>query len=633
MSVLSEEKVLRLNAPGFGISSTLPLGEAKPLAMYDVIVVNPISVLHLFDNKSDHLKQIEMLQSDGMTSFRAGDDSVIESIVAELDIRAQELHQFLKKGGLLVYFLVPPFVVQGPNQSMDNYSWLGDWAPDKPTGSSVRNMSATIRGKAVETSADAEKSVWLPYLKQAGLEWSTIIRLENLTDAYVPLATAGPNKCIAGFKSSGPKSGQVVFLPAPFNANFDAALKECLNRWYAVHCDDAPVSSGLQDLSKGLSSLLSDEPALTPPALPGNNPASVPPVPPLPGIAGAGAPAVPPVPPVLPSVPETTSSGGDAQWTTVSPAPIPAASPTPATAPVAPAPVAAVPEPVAAPTPVSAPAEMPAPAPVGNFEDKSPALPQVEPAGSNGSSPPNMVPASGPPSSNVSSDAGGLIRKMSQELTKPAVPEWCSKFSFEELEGLRNQFFEINEEIRLAQVKAQELQSRIQLMDDLKNSLLSAQGEHLVVACSRVFERLGWQVKLANDQSDELWLVEEDKTQAIVRLIYSTGQPNRSELASLAESVITYWGAHEVEPKGILVASTWADKPPQERPDEDFADSMNEFAKRKNLCLLTTAQLLSVYRDLDINEPNPKTIRDNLLTTSGRVTDFVFNKQGVAAGV
>jgi hypothetical protein len=143
-----------------------------------------------------------------------------------------------------------------------------------------------------------------------------------------------------------------------------------------------------------------------------------------------------------------------------------------------------------------------------------------------------------------------------------------------------------------------------------------------------LFERLGWTVKAAIGSTDELWLVEDEKTQAIVRLNYSTQQPNRAELAALAESVITYWGAHEIEPKGILVASTWADKPPAERPDEDFADSMNEFAKRKNLCLLTTTQLLAIFRDLDVAGTDPKEVRENVLTTSGRVLEYEFQKKG-----
>lgn len=569
MTALSEEKVLRINCPGFGVSSILPLGEAKPLAMYDVIVINPTSVLHLFDNKSDAIKQIEVLQSDGMTSYRADSDSIIESVTTELDLRSQEMTQFLKKGGLLIFFLVPPFTISGPTQVMDNYTWLADWAPDKPSGANQRNMSATIRGKAIETSADAAQSVWIPYLKQQNIEWSTIIRLENLSEGFVSLANAGPNKCIAGFKSTGTKGGQVVFLPAPYDTMYDAKLRECMERWYASHTDESAPTPALADLSRSLSSLLSDDEPVA-----------------------AAEPT-----PVVEAAP-------------VEVAPVEVAS-------VAVAPVAEVPpvpampysEPVFEPVLTSAPDPVAPEAPPSFFDHHN---------GSNGS---GSEEATQP-------EAQDLINKMKQGISRPNVPEWCSKFTFEELEGLRQQLTDLNEEVRLAKLKAQDLENRIDAMEDLKNSLLSSQGEHLIAACTRVFERLGWTVKPALGSAEELWLVDDEKTQAIVRLNYSTQQPNRAELASLAESVITYWGAHEIEPKGILVASTWADRTPPDRPEEDFADSMNEFAKRKNLCLLTTAQLLSVFRDLDVAEADPKDIRENILTTSGRVLEYEFNRKG-----
>jgi hypothetical protein len=570
MTALSEDKVLRVNCPGFGVSSILPLGEAKPLAMYDVIVVNPTSLLHLFDNKSDAIKQIEVLQADGMTSYRAESDSVIEGVTAELDLRTQELHQFLKKGGLLIFFLVPPFTVSGPTQVMDNYSWLGDWCPDKPAGPNQRNMSATIRGKAIETTPDAAASPWVPYLKQQGIEWSTIIRCENLSENFVSLANAGPNKCIAGFRQSGPKGGQVVFLPAPYDPSYDTKLAECIQKWYEINNESASTaasSPALADLSRSLSSLLSDdEPA-------------------------AAAPA--PQPDMMETLPIGLPAMSD--------------------------------EPAPAPTPVyEAPPAYEAPAMYDAPEAAPPQTPEFfeQPHHNNGSS------------MDEAAHSQELINKMKQEISRPsAAPEWCQKFSFEELDGLRDQLEELNEEIRLAKLKAQDLEQRIETMEDLKNSLLSAQGETLTNAVTRVFERLGWTVKPALGAPEELWLVENEKTQAIVRLNYSTQTPNRSELASLAESVITYWGAHEIEPKGILVASTWADRPPMDRPDEDFPDSMGEFAKRKNLCLLTTAQLLSMFRDLDVADADPKELRDNILTTSGRVTDFEFNKKGTSSTV
>lgn len=567
MSSLPEEKVLRINCPGFGTSTTLPLGEAKPLAMYDVIIINASSVLHMFDDKSDVLKQIETLQTDGMTSYRAEDDSLLESITAELDLRTQELMQFLKKGGLLIYFLAPPFTMHGPSITMDNYSWLGDWAPDKPSGPNQRNMSATIRGKAIELTPEAGNSVWQPYLKQTNLEWSTIIRNENLSEGYVSLATAGPNKCIAGFKQSGPKGGMVVFLPAPFEKGFEEKLKDCLDKWYTtLHNEEAastsePAPSGLANLSNSLSSLLTDEEE-----------------------------------PVKAAEP---TKGKKAEKSALDDlmGEIPAA-------------------PAAA--------------------EKTPEFFDFDKSENNNNHEPKVAATE----SNDNPEAKDLIRKMEQEIsTKPVVPEWCAKFSFTELDGLRQQLTDLQEEMRLSQLKAADLQNRIEVTEDLKNSLLSSQGEHLTLACTRVFETLGWNVKPALGSPEELWLLEEDKTQAIVNLVYTTTQPNRSELAALAESVITYWGAHEVEPKGILVASTWADKHPQDRKDEDYPETMNEFAKRKNLCLLTTAQLLSIYRDLTVNETDPKEIREIILTTSGRITGFTFesstmsNSKGKTAAV
>jgi hypothetical protein len=568
MSVLSEDKVLRINCPGFGVSSILPLGEAKPLAMYEVIVVNPTSVLHLFENNSDVIKQIEVLQSDGMTSYRAETDAQLEAVSAEFELRSQELNQFLNKGGLLIFFLAPPFTVSGPNMSIDNYSWLQSWSPDKPSAPNQRNMSASIRGKAIEVSADAQQSVWVSYLKQPGLEWSTIIRNDNLTEGFVPLAAAGPNKCIAGFKSSGPKAGQVVFLPAPYQPDYDVKLKECIERWYALHSDEAAASAGLQSLSKGLSDLLGED------------------------------------------------NDAEEQETA--------------------APVTS--EPVKSETPAALFNETPAalfnetPAPV--FDEAAPVKNEAVKAESNGGNKEAAKPQffDTPETATEAPQPEALIKKMQENLAKADTPQWCTNFSFEELDGLRSQLEEINEGIRKAQSRAQDLEGRIGTIESLKNALLSGEGETLMEAVTKVLETVGWTVKPALGSPEELWLVDGDKTQAIVRLVHSSEQPNRAELANLAESVITYWGAHEIEPKGILVASTWFDKPPSERKEEDFGEAMLEFAKRKNLCLLTTAQLLSVFRDMDLGRLEGKDVRENMLTTNGKVGQYQFNMKGAAAG-
>lgn len=244
-----------------------------------------------------------------------------------------------------------------------------------------------------------------------------------------------------------------------------------------------------------------------------------------------------------------------------------------------------------------------------------------------------------PTTSSTDSEGNGhpqakdLMKKMQKELSKPNVPAWCQAYSFAELDALRQQFEDLQEQVRLAQIKMQDVQERISMMDDLKNSLLSAQGEELVRAVTKVFGHLGWSVKPSPNNSDELWLTDGTQTQAIVRLVWTNAQPNRAELAHLAESLINFWGAHEYEPKGILLASTWADRPPIDRNEEDYSTSMVEFAERKNLSLLTTTQLLSIFRDLVLGGGVPSKVRDVIVKTNGAVPGYELELSEASATV
>ncbi len=47
--MIDKDRVLRLNCPGYGEETHLNLGRAKTLDNYQVIIANPVSLLHLFD--------------------------------------------------------------------------------------------------------------------------------------------------------------------------------------------------------------------------------------------------------------------------------------------------------------------------------------------------------------------------------------------------------------------------------------------------------------------------------------------------------------------------------------------------------------------------------------------------------
>ena len=232
MKVILKEEILRINCPGFGEQSFLTRGQAKSLDTYKAIYVNPLSILHLFDREADTLKGIDTAIQDGLTAYTLPNDDLVNALNDDITERTEELVRFLEKGGLLVYFLCRPFVLQGSSFALDNYVWLLSLAPVKSSDKNVRQMSTVATGRNVEPCPEAAGSEFADYFRQEGLEWNTVIRAEFLTEGYAPLATAGVKKCIAGELYAGDNGGRIVFLPAPYSPDFDRALIQCTNVWY-----------------------------------------------------------------------------------------------------------------------------------------------------------------------------------------------------------------------------------------------------------------------------------------------------------------------------------------------------------------------------------------------------------------
>ncbi len=242
---IQSQAILRLNCPGYGQALGLSRDSAGPLTNYRVIIVNPLSILHLFDIQLDIVKQIDMAIGDGLTSFKLDDDRIINQISTEIEYRSKEMVQFVEQGGLLVFYLCRPFVLMGNSKYVDNYAWLGKMAPDQSGSSTmseqtVRHMSTVAHGRNVDKTPEAENTEFSKYFDQPGLEWNTIIRTEFLSDNYTVLALAGPKKCIAGQLKIGDCGGQVVFLPAPYSPDFDHSLVDCIYQWHKNNMRDDP---------------------------------------------------------------------------------------------------------------------------------------------------------------------------------------------------------------------------------------------------------------------------------------------------------------------------------------------------------------------------------------------------------
>lgn len=719
MKSVQREQILRLNCPGYGEESYLTIGKAKPLDQYSVIVVNPVSILHLFDKDPDAVKDIDNKLDEGLTSYTYKNDQLLQSLENDLKKRIFELVSFLEKGGLLVYFLCRPFLVQGAKTAMDNYYWLESLAPDTPTETNVRHMSAVSHGRIIEPTEHAQASDFADYFKQPGLEWNTIIREDNLTEGYIILCTAGPKKCIAAQLIAGDNDGRIVFLPAPYSPDFDRTLVDCLNLWYDKRQQNYPEpgpakrsaepettpsfpqpdpNKFLAPKSEVTATASADRDASDRPQPKASysrlnsaaNPASesktgLPPVQKFDQRISRQQPATKtgdhdvytesalnqPLSELSRNAPPNTGSAKelltelegisneseesgyvhpvdqkkqeDAPPLTLFEQLSQATDREPGRQQEKAKSSNAAQEPSSYKFGVDKKQEESSGYEYGiDEEEEEPAQPSTQPpkdvviptpkvepirkaAPQQSRGDEGLGPKKDVPNNNHDLDSTGqpkdLIKKMEEISAKTVTPDWCVDFTFPDLEELKRERSSLTDSIRQTQAKIAALESKIALLDGLKNALLAAEGEDLTIACSRVFKRLGWQPKPSEHDKSELML-SLDKPEVIARVSRSTGQAKRSDLVELSQSVITFWGETEVEPKGVMITCTWSNRPPAERTDTDYPEALIDFAEKKNLCLMTTMQLLSMYRDLELGKVAPEEIRRRITETSGRLPGF-----------
>lgn len=285
-------------------------------------------------------------------------------------------------------------------------------------------------------------------------------------------------------------------------------------------------------------------------------------------------------------------------------------------APVAPAPVPAAPTqapPSFTPPVDTAPPANPLPDPAPVKLDNSP-LPDIPPD--------KLVPL--PQVETPASLHKDLMMKM-EELTAPMNLTWTQEFTFPYVDGMKAEHGQMMEQLRQMQLRLSALDGRIRAIDGLKHVLLTGEQDTLLSASQEVLLRLGWTVSPSRTNPNELWLSRGDQIDAIARVVRSPATANRSEIAQLAESVIAFWDEYEIEPKGILIAQTWFSKSPAERTEPDFTPALQEFAGKKNLCLMSAIQLLAMYKDIEMQALPVEEIRKRMLDTNGRLIGFTLD--------
>lgn len=197
------------------------------------------------------------------------------------------------------------------------------------------------------------------------------------------------------------------------------------------------------------------------------------------------------------------------------------------------------------------------------------------------------------------------------------VPDWTKRYFSDEIAKLNTELDELNEQVKLAQQKIRDVETRVALTKGVRNTLLTTTGDELVEACGKVLSLIGWKVTIAAEDKHELRLEVDDKHVCIARVIWTTTQAERSHLGQLSISQTRYWCEKGTEPKGILIVSKISDQPPTGGGSSVEEMELAEYAAKKNVCLMTTMQLLALYKEVALDDAKPDGLRTAIVAANG----------------
>ena len=226
--MLPKERVLRINSVGFGEKCTFNSDSARALSEYWAIIVDPVSVWHIFNgNSTIDLKRIEDDMAKGETAL---EDSSFSGALCDRDFesRRQEFQNFFAKGGLLVCFLRPLFTLLTPqeksekNYAFGNYDWLY-----RGLGSTeLFNLTSGRHGTEVNPAESGLESSFADYLELHSFLWKTSAAQFKDPAKPVVFATNVDNEAVAFSIKFG--EGKAVFLPLCMASEANDVLMRCV---------------------------------------------------------------------------------------------------------------------------------------------------------------------------------------------------------------------------------------------------------------------------------------------------------------------------------------------------------------------------------------------------------------------
>ncbi len=210
-----------------------------------------------------------------------------------------------------------------------------------------------------------------------------------------------------------------------------------------------------------------------------------------------------------------------------------------------------------------------------------------------------------------------LSNKGSSTEDSTVVDSYLSK----ELARLDKVLAEYLDQIKNINEKVTKVESRINLTKELRKSLLTDHNENLLVSCAKVLAMMGFDVKTQAGDRQELRLHSKENDDAVARVVWNPSKADRSDIGQLSMAQTKYWVESGNEPKGLLIVSKLLEDHNKVSNEELFSE-LTEYAVKRNVCLITSIQLLAMYKEVALGASNPENIKNKLLDTAGWLEGF-----------
>ncbi|RED32407.1 hypothetical protein [Paenibacillus sp. VMFN-D1] len=215
----------------------------------------------------------------------------------------------------------------------------------------------------------------------------------------------------------------------------------------------------------------------------------------------------------------------------------------------------------------------------------------------------------------------GIATKLKEEkaVSATALPEWSNHYFLPKELNLKKDILENENELNHIQQKIQRHKEDLKRLEEFKH-LFTSTGTILEKIVGKVFELLGFEVAEGLPGRDDLILKYKDKI-AVVEVKGVSKSAAEKHAAQLEKWVSEYLGTKNIAPKGILIVNAYKDTPILERTESAFPDQMLDYCRKRNHCLITGLDLLSIYLYIQENPQKKEDLINELFDTCG-----VFNK-------